>query len=286
MVQCIFQNCTSKYNNAGSLRNHYYLKHKDFNNLHSDDMKPSFKLILPSYNNVSPGNLYDENLCTDVNMNPDEFSEASSFVLDDDDSLDGSISDQVEEEDLDHAFMMAYCDFLNRLHNFQFIPQSSIKTISEEYLKNYLKSNEEKSRCLKRSLMKHFPTITDVTINEILNDLVEGDHFLKAQKELGTDHKRMDFIKKNFKFIGPKAIIFNQKDVIEKKESKAVMHYVPITETIKTLAEDPTFYSLTESFIPDNEEDILSDVKDGFIYKNIKRLSHFDIIFTVYFSTM
>ena len=55
--------------------------------------------------------------------------------------------------------------------------------------------------------MKHFPALTDATINDILNELVEGDHFLKAQKELGTDHKRMDFIKKNFKFIEPKSII-------------------------------------------------------------------------------
>ena len=48
--------------------------------------------------------------------------------------------------------------------------------------------------------MKHFPALTDATINDILNELVEGDHFLKAQKELGTDHKRMNFIKKNFNF--------------------------------------------------------------------------------------
>ena len=56
-------------------------------------------------------------MCTDVNLIPDVFSEASSFVLDEDnDSLDGSeINEHVEEEDLDHAFMMAYCDFLNRL---------------------------------------------------------------------------------------------------------------------------------------------------------------------------
>ena len=85
----------------------------------------------------------------------------------------------------------------------------------------------------KRSLMKHFPALTDATINDILNELVEGDHFLKAQKELGTDHKRMDFIKKNFNFNFNKVIqIFFTLGEIPKHQRSKIdrLHLVAVVQ--------------------------------------------------------
>ena len=61
--------------------------------------------------------------------------------------------DIVITEVIDDVFMMALCDFINRLTNFQFIPQTSVQIISEEYLKNYLKSNEDKASTLRKSVI-------------------------------------------------------------------------------------------------------------------------------------
>ena len=60
------------------------------------------------------------------------------------------ITESDNTEVIDDVFMMAYCDFINRLTNFQFIPQTSVQIISEEYLTNYLKSNEGKARFQKK----------------------------------------------------------------------------------------------------------------------------------------
>ena len=72
--------------------------------------------------------------------------------------------DSGEPEVIDEVFMMAYCDFLNRLTNYQFIPQSSVQIISEEYLKNYLKANEVKNTVLRNSLLKNIPSISETQI--------------------------------------------------------------------------------------------------------------------------
>ena len=47
----------------------------------------------------------------------------------------GANEDSDKDEDDEKHFMMAYCDFINRLINFKFIPISSVKDISSDFLK-------------------------------------------------------------------------------------------------------------------------------------------------------
>ena len=49
--------------------------------------------------------------------------------------LQEEAGDIVITEVIDDVFMMAYCDFINRLTNFQFISQNSVQIISEEFEK-------------------------------------------------------------------------------------------------------------------------------------------------------
>ena len=64
--------------------------------------------------------------------------------LDRGDDEDAIVQEPPKEDDDQDIFLMAYCDFLNRLSNFHFIPQSTIKIIAEEYIRNYMKANESK----------------------------------------------------------------------------------------------------------------------------------------------
>ena len=91
---------------------------------------------------------------------------------------------------------------------------------------------------------------------------------MSAQKSLDSEYKRNDYLKENFKYVEPKEIIFNPKEAKEGKEPKAVMHYVPIIETVKNLVQDPTFLDVSESTFSNNHDSVLRDVKDGLMYKN------------------
>ena len=67
----------------------------------------------------------------DWQLTDDETFEDIDLAKDDD-------SEDVEDETI---FKMAHCDFLNRLINYRFVPLSVVNDISNEFLKNYSKSN-------------------------------------------------------------------------------------------------------------------------------------------------
>ena len=261
MVACIYENCSSKYDNAGSLRNHFQKKH--------------LKLRLC---NLSSSNkvLHDQTTTSQTigdDVSPIEDDEMQ-IIPEDQEELElaqedlGDSQESDEEEDIDEIFMMAYCDFLNRLLNFQFIPQSSIQLISEEFLKNYLKSNVAKATVLRNSLLKNIPGISETDIEKVLSDVADSDAFLSAQKSLDSGYKRLQYLKNNFTYVEPVEIIFNPNEVKKGKEPKAVMHYVPVIQTVKNLVQDSTFLEVAENKFVDNSKSVLRDVKDGLIYKN------------------
>ena len=269
MVSCIYEKCSSKYDNAGSLRVHFQTKHlkKRLCNL---------KLVNKVLRDQSPHpTSYDDLVIASPDIEPNvvESEELHSVnESQEDQEHDGEADDEHQErdghEDIDEVFMMAYCDFLNRLLNFQFIPQSSIQLISEEFLKNYLKSNEAKSAVLRSSLLKNIPGISETDIQKVLGDVAENDSFLGAQKSLDTEYKRLQYLKRNFTFVEPVEIIFNPKEVKEENQKKAVMHYIPLIQTVKNLVEDSTFLEVTEAHSDHNPECLLRDVKDGSLFKN------------------
>lgn len=265
MVSCIFEDCSSKYDKATTLRNHFNKVHFKAGKL---NLKKANKVLLPEVYNIET----DESQNLDDAFLDDGVEPNDQFMEEEEEGLEGieDMEDDAEPEVIDDVFMMAYCDFLNRLINYQFIPQSSVQLISEEYLKNYLKANEVKTSVLRNSLLKNIPGISEVDIRKILEDVAENDPFLKAQISLDTDYKRLKYLKENFTYVEPVEIVFNIKEVKAGLETKALMHYIPVVQTIKNLVQDSTFLEVSETNIGDTSESVLRDVKDGLIYKTNK----------------
>ena len=266
MVSCIFEDCSSKYDKATTLRNHFnkvHIKAGKFN------LKEANKVMSQEVSSMEVGNQYQDlnDAFLDDAVEPlDQFMEVEEEALEGDEDME----DDAEPEVIGDVFMMAYCDFLNRLTNYQFIPQSSVQLISEEYLKNYLKANKVKTSVLRNSLMENVPGISEGDIKKVLEDVAQNDAFLKAQESLDSEYKRTKYLKENFTFVEPEEIVFNSKEVRDGKETKASMHYIPIVQTIKNLVQDSTFMEVSETMIGDHSKSVLRDVKDGNIYKTNK----------------
>ena len=201
----------------------------------------------------------------DTNDYDAEKSDAEGSEAEESNTSQTAIEGSEEDQEI---FLMAYCDFLNRLSNFHFIPQSTIQMISEEYLKNYLKSNESQEEIIRKSLSE-IPGISEADINKVLNTIEEQDKFLEAQNLLNTNHKRQQYLKEKFIHVPPHETILNPKAVKDKKEPKAVVHYVPVVESFKNLVQDPSFVKAVENNIQNEDSEVLKDVKDGLLYKTI-----------------
>ena len=267
LVLCIFDNCDKQFNNAGSLKNHFLLKHLNLNLM---NLKAVHKTAQRSFEET------EDQPTSNTEEEISDFQDDLSLQDDDDgdknesDDAEDNIEDDAEdciEDDHDDVFLMAYCDFLNRLSNFHFVPQSTIKIIAEEYIKNYSKSNESKEKILRKSLGK-IPGISQTDIKKVLDEVHGEDKFLDAQNMLNTDYKMKQFLKEKFTHVSPVEIVLNPKAVKNKKESKAVIHYVPIIDTFKNLVQDPSFIEAMESNVQNNDRETLKDVKDGHIYRN------------------
>ena len=266
IVHCIFENCSSRYDNAASLRNHFFKKHNkpQLRNLKSNNKVCDDSSIRATVD--EDDDLIDIPTVSSEVVEPTMQADESHIDYAGEDLL--SHESEEEQDNIDDVFMMAYCDFMNRLLNFQFIPQSSIQLISEEYLKNYLKSNESKAMILRSSLLKNIPSISESDIEKIVKEVGESDAFLHSQQRLDSGYKRLQYLKNNFKFVEPVEIVFNPNEVKKGKESKAVMHYVPVIETVMNLVQDSTFIEVTENKSLDISASDLKDVKDGLLYKN------------------
>ena len=146
IVACIFNNCKKQFNNAESLKSHFYLKHIKIN---SSDLKSLYKITSMSLENVEtdPVENMEEEVVSDSEEevgDEDNSYQYDTASLDRGDDEDAIVQEPSKEDDDQDIFLMAYCDFLNRLSNFHFIPQSTIKIIAEEYIRNYMKANESK----------------------------------------------------------------------------------------------------------------------------------------------
>ena len=191
-VECIFMNCLMKFTNPLSLKSHFLLKHKKVGKV---DLKSQFIV-----------NAVWQDTNTNINAAIENHSEVDtgSFLTDEADTADMSLdfSESYDDDDFDFVkekeFMhMAYCDFLNRLYNFQFVPQSTLKIISEEYLKHYKKSNDIKEKAVRRSLEIVQCLSTD-QISRVMDEFNKQDPFLEAQVDLGTAYKWKQFLVENF----------------------------------------------------------------------------------------
>ena len=259
-VECIFQGCDKRFNNSNSLRGHFYEKHQKLNKCL---LKDAFLLDLTPCL-INSGN---ENIDIAVDQVKSMSGEAESISGENCDEIEEDEGNENESVDLDEIFLKSYCDFLNRLANFQFIPQSTIQIIGNQYLENYLKSNESKVKKLRQSLMI-IPGISEFEVERVVKEFQDDDNFLKAQTTLNTEYKRVQFLKEKFIYVEPEEIVLNSRQVKEEKSPKAVVHYVNIVETFRNLVQDPSFNDMIEkSKVTNNSETKLNDVKDGHLYR-------------------
>ena len=129
----------------------------------------------------------------------DHQSSNASDVDECDDSCGKEAEDDAEDsaEEEPDLILMSYCDFLNRLSNFQFVPQTTIKVIAEEYMKNYNKSNEVKYAFLKESLNK-IPGFQNPKFREFSRTLKRMTLSLMPKDSLILNIKGLASLQKSF----------------------------------------------------------------------------------------
>merc|ERR1712096_528117 len=82
------------------------------------------------------------------------------------------------------------------------------------------------------------------------------------------EYKRNKFIQEKMSYVAPKEILLNKIEVEEGKK-KEVLHYVPITESFRTLLEDSSMIKmLAMKRAKSASIEKVCDLKDGSVYSN------------------
>ena len=69
------------------------------------------------------------------------------IAADPDDASEGEVENAEED-----YFLKAYCDFMNRMCHFKYVPHSTMQTIAMEFHEHSLKAMEEREKVLRSSL--------------------------------------------------------------------------------------------------------------------------------------
>ena len=261
---CIFDRCDYIIDGDWSpttARKHFLNKHFKKNAV---KLKPEFSVINSS--------LVVDNLCDDDHCNPG----FEDMDVDDGDAGDDSISledgeeiDDVREEDfVDHEFEKVYVNFLNTLSSLRYIPQSTIDTVTKQYLNISIEANKLRKAALKKVLVDE--KVENKTIAKVM-ELIENDKLIEVQKKFCSQYLREKFIRENFKYTPPKELILNPHEVQQGK-AKEVYHYVPLIPSIRNLFEDETFLSVFEESRASpgiiEEDELIKEFKDGYLRQN------------------
>ena len=158
-----------------------------------------------------------------------------------------------------------FADYYNQLVNFKFIPHTTVQEIAERNLKMSKSVKELQGKKL-RECLDGLPMVSEREKVDLHNQVIEDDVFLSAQMKLSTEFKRSKFIRENMKYVAPREIILN-KDECKHGAKKDVIHYIPISESLKLLLEDDSFNRMMSA--PDDlrQGGDYRDIKDGTSYK-------------------
>ena len=252
---CIFEGCPVTFSKASMSRHHFLEKHKYTGNLalkerHMTDSS----LALPT--NAETPNVHVHN--TDVEVESHDSREDEQYNDEDIMILENEEAPLLNED----FYLHYYGDFLNRLANFKYVPQSTVQEISEEYLMNSKKSNENRKRILRASLTSM--GLDQRNIENVINT-AEDDPFLNAQCKLDSEYKRTKFIQTHMTYVAPKEIVLNKTEV-DLGRKKDIIHYVPVTKSVQAVLEDPSFNKMMAQKTS-SVDDKLVDLKDGSAYK-------------------
>ena len=270
---CIFLDCNSTFDVRSTSRQHFRTQHKLKNKM---ELKQRH-LVQGS------GILHIGGLATSSNdpaslaavgaEGDGHFSIVESADYDDEhfallETFEEDLEDKEDTEEKENYYLKYYADYLNRLTTFKYVPASTVQEMAEEYLSNTTKSLERREHLLRKSLGK-INGIDQAEVERVVKEVIHNDQFLDAQIKLSTDYKRKKFIKENMSYVAPQEIVMNKQEVKEGKR-KEVVHYIPVTETFKTLVEDPTMIKMMnlktagKNVVEDNK---LHDLRDGSVFK-------------------
>ena len=257
---CIFENCDISFGPGKISRHHFRLKHFQVNSL---NLKMENRVIVAGVNIVDNEEINQ----FDSYEPPFDLDQSIYDIFEESNRGDEANDDEgMPDEEAEVYFKMAYCDFLNQLTSFKFIPLSSVKSIAQEYISIAKKSALEKEKILLRSL-RSCPNLAPVEVEKVVDDISQTDFFLKAQEDLISEHRRSKFFAENFNLVKPVEIVLNPNEV-KMGLPKDCIHYIPIKDSLKVLVEDKTYIAVKESSQNKNMNSALEDIKDGSSFKS------------------
>ena len=263
---CIFDGCTSQFNPKSVSRNHFRTRHINLNHLKLKEEN----LVSVSQSLSSLGLQGQDGNVTEDGNESEELEDGNEVYGTDDLNFLESVLEDAEVEDQSNYFLMYYADFLNRMCHVKYVPHKTMQIIASEFLTQSLKSLKVREAKLRESL-QNLSNVTTEQIDEIVRKVLFEDDMLNAQKELNTDYKSNKFIQDNFKYVPPLEIVLNKAEV-DMGAAKDCFHYIPVTESLKILLEDPTMINVLENTREENRKEtgVLRDIKDGSAYKNVQ----------------
>ena len=256
---CVFDNCEAFFKKGQSTTKHFREKHVKKNKLL---LKEANCIALPStIDNRLDHSVDDFDLCCEDDRDDsfwvDEEEDAlfHQDIIQSEKECAGSISNELQ-------MRMAWADFLNRLSNFKFIPNTSVKLVAEEYIQLSKRSAAYKNTKLEESMKKN-TMLSKEQISQIIDEVVSSDPYIQIQEDLSSEKKRIAFLKQHFHFIEPEELILNPEEVKLGLKKDSVM-YVPLHKALKTLIEDKTYVKVLEQLLNTKRvESCLKEVVDG-----------------------
>ena len=272
--ECFFQGCSTSFKSSPAERNskeekslqavarrHFRTKHSS---AQDQVLKESYRISLPS----RIVTLHEEVLTEDVSHD----TGAGEGFIDTSIEMNEVPLEELHDTDIEptrdeNYFFNDSADYYNRLVNFKFVPQSTVQEIAVSNLRNLKMMLEAQKKRLERCLVELPYAISETEKEKVVKEVVEDDWFLLAQSKLSSEYKRTRYVTDHMQYVEPKELVLNSKKVKEGAK-KDVLHYVPVTQSIKALLEDETLNKLLLLSTDQKEQGAdYAEVKHGNIYK-------------------
>ena len=260
LVPCIFSNCKTTMKSLSQFRSHTSRYHPAAESAAYFDV---------SYERQSAGSS-DQGGDGDHVMDVDVSAEAGTTESDTEDFDVDPV--QSSEDDLypDYVIKDELARFYLKLEAEELLPTSTVQIVAKE-IKLVSELIHYK---LKRALQKELENIKmgEKQIDQIINNTFDKDpvynthHNVLETEKLGTDHLRIKYWRKIYKFIEPTRVYLG----LSKFNKKCYAHLVSIKASLTSMFEDRNVKEkVLKSFelsVP-KHKDILADFRDGSAFK-------------------
>ena len=252
-MTCFFHNCSNSYTVVSSFTSHISRVHPQ-------------EILTPSSatEDAVLRNENDADCCSVGGTCADEFN------ISNEDTLEETFEeDEIENNNLDDAYLQHMTLFYLRLQTKHHIPKSTIQVIVEELNGIHDIQSQHDTQMLKRKLTAE--GIPSETVNKVLIEIEQNDLFLKVHNtsdgKLRSTHTRKQHYTSELGYVKPVALKIGKDD--DGKDQYC--HYVPIKETLKALLKNPSVLHQYQNPKQHTDTlDIYTDFQDGSIYKDIE----------------